>query len=369
MRIPKGRRLFALAIALDLSLLGLVWFALRYPAAFEEIYTRGFFAWYAETAGWLSDRIPFSVHEAIGLVLFLLVLRATARFVLRLCGRRQARRKSIGATLQSIFVTLSLAACAFYLLWGLNYFRPRLVHSSCFDKGLVTVERSTALAQNCLSALIALAGTACPPDRILAEEMQTCVHNAMRLIGDRPLATAVRVKYFLGGWLSALPSTGVTLPLLPENHVSLDLFDYEKPFIIAHEKAHLQGRAMESEANYLALLACLSSEHPSIRKSGVFFLFRMLLRTLPPGERAHLISLLPDEYRQDLRAPAIRLAQKSAFVVALFQALYGNFLKAQRIEDGLANYSAALTLVLGFRLNSGQTLAIDGRGRLVRETE
>lgn len=358
MRILSGRRLFLLAILLDLFVLGLVWLALQYPADFEKVYSQGFFAWYAETAGWLADQIPFSVHEALGLGLLVLVLWA-------LFFHRTPKQKKIGRVLKIIFVSLSLSVSAFYLLWGLNYFRPRLIHSPCFDKGLVTNAHCAALAEDCLSALIRLADTADPGDSMLANEMQTCILKAMHLIGARPLATARRVKYFLGGWLSALPSTGVSLPLLPENHISLDLYDYEKPFVIAHEKAHLQGRALESEANYLALLACLVSQHPSIRKSGVLILFRLLLRALPRTARAHYLSLLPKKYLQALRAPSIRLAQKNACVIALFRSLYGNFLKAQRIEDGLANYSAALTLALGFKLRHGKTLMIDEEGQLL----
>jgi hypothetical protein len=256
-------------------------------------------------------------------------------------------------------------AFLFYLLWGFNYFRPRFVNSVHYDKNLVTQTRTAALADKCVQALTTLTHVPTIPDWQLPDLMQSTIMKAMLLVRDQPLKTATRVKYFLGGWFSALPSTGVTLPLLPEIHVSLDLYEFEKPFIIAHEKAHLQGRALESEANYLALLACLSSDQPAIRKSGLLFLYRMLVRALPARERAARFSLLASTYLHDLRAPAIRMSQKNPVVVSLFRMLYGNFLKAQRIEDGLANYSAALQLALGYRLNSGQPLQINSWGQLL----
>jgi len=367
MRWLRLRPLLLTALVLDFILLFLLMLSIKYPESLEEIYTRGVFAWYAKCAGWLSDRIPFSIHEAIGIALALALVVAVSRGCKNFLTKKATLSKLILKGAERLFIALSIFAFLFYLLWGLNYFRPRLIDSAQFDAGLVTTDRATYLSEKCLLVLQALENVSPVPDRDLPLFMQSAISHAMPMIGDRPLATSVRVKYFLGGWLSALPSTGVTLPLLPENHISLDLFDFEKPFIIAHEKAHLQGRALESEANFLALLACLSAEQPWIRRSGVFFLFRMLLRSLPPKQRLLYLSRIPHAAWHDFKAPALRMANKSPFIVALFQMFYGNFLKAQRIQDGLANYSAATQLALGYRFRNCKPLDIDTIGRIIKE--
>ena len=45
----------------------------------------------------------------------------------------------------------------------------------------------------------------------------------------------------------------MTDPFLLETLIAPDLLEVERPFVIAHEWAHLAGYADESEANFVAL--------------------------------------------------------------------------------------------------------------------
>ena len=48
----------------------------------------------------------------------------------------------------------------------------------------------------------------------------------------------------------------MTVPVFLEVILNPDLLPVEKPFVLAHEWAHLAGYADESEANFVAWLAC-----------------------------------------------------------------------------------------------------------------
>ena len=48
----------------------------------------------------------------------------------------------------------------------------------------------------------------------------------------------------------------MTDPFFLETLLAPDLLDVERPFVIAHEWGHLAGYADESEANFIAWLAC-----------------------------------------------------------------------------------------------------------------
>ena len=48
----------------------------------------------------------------------------------------------------------------------------------------------------------------------------------------------------------------MTDPFFLETLLAPDLLDVERPFVIAHEWAHLAGYADESEANFVAWLTC-----------------------------------------------------------------------------------------------------------------
>src|SRR4029078_9956838 len=60
----------------------------------------------------------------------------------------------------------------------------------------------------------------------------------------------------LGGYFHQISVSGMTDPFFLETLLAPDLFDVERPFVIAHAWAHLAGYADESEANYVAWLTC-----------------------------------------------------------------------------------------------------------------
>ena len=66
----------------------------------------------------------------------------------------------------------------------------------------------------------------------------------------RPEAT------LLGGYFHQAAIAGMTDPFFLETLIAPDLLDVERPFVIAHEWAHLAGYADESEANFVAWLTC-----------------------------------------------------------------------------------------------------------------
>ena len=56
----------------------------------------------------------------------------------------------------------------------------------------------------------------------------------------------------LGGYFHKASIAGMTDPFFLETLLAPDLLDVERPFVIAHEWAHLAGYADESEANFVA---------------------------------------------------------------------------------------------------------------------
>ena len=146
MVVPKGMRLFLAAIVLDIILALLLILAITYPTVVEEVYTYGFFPWYAESMGVVSDIIPFSIHEAAGLLLAILALFVGLRGLIKRHREKTGWLRLLARGGKRAFITISCMAFLFYLLWGFNYFRPRFVNSVHYDKNLVTQTRTAALA-------------------------------------------------------------------------------------------------------------------------------------------------------------------------------------------------------------------------------
>jgi len=230
----------------------------------------------------------------------------------------------------------------------------------------VQKDSAQALLAECIRTLEHLEAATLSWDipEMIPEIERSLAEVLFRLEGSS-VRSAQRIKYFLSGYLSLGSFTGLTLPLLPEAHISAELYDHEKPFIIAHEKVHLHGRALESEANYIAILACLHAENPAIRYSGIYVLTSLLLSSLPKSERAVWRAQISRYSLHNLQASGIRLRLKNKNFVLLLRQIYSTYLKAQRIREGIANYSASLKLVLGFKIDNKNPLRFSANGRML----
>jgi hypothetical protein len=62
--------------------------------------------------------------------------------------------------------------------------------------------------------------------------------------------------------------SGIFIPFTGEPHYDAHQPASSLPFTLAHEMAHQRGFAFESEANFVAAVVCLRSDHPYIRHSG-----------------------------------------------------------------------------------------------------
>ncbi|MDR2734108.1 MAG: DUF3810 domain-containing protein [Spirochaetota bacterium] len=325
----------------------------------EKIYYRAFFAPIVSVLAPIADSIPFSVHEALVIGLLVLVFRASIRLIRRFRCPRMVFFAALRRSLRRLFIIAVWGIALFYFLWGFNYFRPRLTEKSAFSEARINREAAVTLLSDCCTALQELEREQDLgfKDKMLPEIENAVTETAQILYGMK-IRSAKRIKYFLSGILSLGAFSGVSLPLLPEAHIAADLYDHEKPFVIAHEKAHLKGCAPESEANYIAILACLSAKNAAIRYSGVLALTSLLLSALPKSERAVWISKISRYTLRNLQAPAIRHLSRNKRIAALLRAVYGTYLKAQRIPEGMANYSAALKLVLGYAIDQNEPLRL-----------
>ena len=351
-----------------LACLACVWAFSLDSALAEEVYFRAFFARIVPITAPIADAIPFSFHEALTIFFLVLGLRALVRVASRLSCPRMVLFSALKRAVRRFFIIAVWGIVLFYLLWGFNYFRPRLITMNAYADEHLHKNAVLALLADCNHALRKLekSGHLAFRDEMIQDIDRAVMKVTYHLDGVH-VHSAKRIKYFLSGFLSLGTFTGVTLPFLPEAHISAELYDHEKAFIIAHEKAHLYGRALESEANYIAILACLSSDKAAVRYSGVYTLTALLLASLPRAERLSWYSQMSRYTQRNFQAPAIRRLSKNKRLVSFLRRFYSAYLMTQRVEDGIANYSAALKLVLNFKITRSRTLHLSPDGRMLWE--
>lgn len=313
----------------------------------ERLYADGFYPAFQRVVTPLSSTLPVAFLD---LALLALLVVAVVRHV-RASRHRGWRRASLQSAL-----SLATAAAVVYLLflasWGLNYRRVPLENKLAFDRSRVSAENAARLAREAVARLNA-GYAAAHAGAFRPAAVEGAFAEAQRMLGGaRPAATAAPKRSLLGLYFRHAAIDGMTVPVFLEIILNPDLLPVERPSILLHEWAHLAGYADESEASFVAWIAGVHSEDPVAQYSAWLDAYQAaagalpagLRRTLPPldaGPRADLAAI---RARYEKSSPALRQAARSA---------YDSYLKANRIEEGIANYGVVLQLMLGTTFEEG----------------
>jgi hypothetical protein len=159
----------------------------------------------------------------------------------------------------------------------------------------------------------------------------------------------------LGPYFRWTSVDGMINPFGLEAIANPDLLPFELPFVAAHEWGHLAGYADESEASFIGFLTCIRAATPAAY-SGWLFLYWQINSEVGIDDRRTLAAGVADGPRRDIAAIAERL--RSGEVPMLRDAgwrVYDQYLKANRIEEGVRNYGLVLTLLTRARFGENWT--------------
>jgi hypothetical protein len=159
----------------------------------------------------------------------------------------------------------------------------------------------------------------------------------------------------LGPYFRWTSVDGMVNPFALEVLSNPDLLPFERPIVAAHEWAHLAGYADESEASFVGWLACLRGG-PAAQYSAWLLMFWQVNGEVTQTERAELAASLAPGPGADLEAIAARLRRGEWPLLrnAGWQ-VYDQYLKANRVEEGVRSYSLVVTLVLSASFDEGWT--------------
>ena len=92
--------------------------AVRNPLIIERYYAKGLYPFIASAFSFLSSAFPFSLWDIFWLVAVLLLAIALILVI--------TRRLKLSVFLLRLFQALAIVYSFFYLVWGYNYFRPKI---------------------------------------------------------------------------------------------------------------------------------------------------------------------------------------------------------------------------------------------------
>lgn len=307
----------------------------------EERYSRGIYPALQSVVTPLSNRVPLPLLDIAAAVT---LLGAVVLFW------RSVRARGLRRTLSPAALGILTAAAVIYLVflatWGFNYQRLPLEEKLDFQSGRVKREAAAHLYATAVQHVNAgyAAAHAVP---LRTETLEAAFVDTQHVLGSRRLAEPGRAKHsLLQVYFRWTAISGMTVPGFLEVILNRDLLPYEVPFTLMHEWAHLAGYADESEANFFAWLACVRSADPLLQYSGWLETVGLAGQGVPRSSRQTL-ARLDEGPRQDLLAISQRVGRASPRALTVSRGVYDSYLKANRVEEGIRSYDAALGLVLG----------------------
>lgn len=322
------------------------------PAALvEQVYAR---QWYP-----LVQRVLTPISDLVGFALFD-VLAAAAVAGLGVWWWRAFRGAGAGwrrraAAAVRLVVHGAGAAAVLYLifltLWGFNYRRLPLTARSDYDPARISRAALAALASESVQRLNALHAPAAaapwPSFAALPERLGPAFERVQRRLGAfRPAVAGRPKRTLLTPYFRLAGIDGMLSPFSLEVLVNGAVLPFERPFLVAHEWAHLAGYANESEASFVGALVCLAGDAQS-RYSAWLRLSSQLVRHLSAEERNQVWAGLDDGPRADLRAVAARVNESAPVVRRNARRVYDRYLRANRVAAGIASYGLVVDLLLG----------------------
>jgi hypothetical protein len=309
------------------------------PRAVERWYSRGVYVRIERVVASLSNLVPFSLFD----VLCAAAVAALGLTIYRAIGALGWKR---GAVRVAAAVLRAAAAIyvAFLAIWGLNYRRVPMLQKVRFDPARITSVSNAALGDWAVTELNAdYARAHAAP--ISLGGLRDAFEGTLRALGGSFIVPGRPKPTLLGWYFHQAAITGMTDPFLLETLLAPDLLDVEKPFVIAHEWAHLAGYADESEANFIAYVACRHGDAAARYSAALMMIeYAKFPWIAKPPSAPGALAVGP---RIDIFAIRHRYAHTSATLRLAAREGYDTYLKANRVQRGIESYDEVVQLILG----------------------
>jgi len=336
---------------------------LPFPRAFiERFYSMFLYAHLQRLITRASNLVPFSLFDVLVIGIVAAWLLALIVDIRRARGHRI---RVLAPVLVRSIVWASVLYIAFVFLWGYNYRRVKLTDKLQFDSRAISQEGALSLSATAIDRLNATHDQAHATERMAFGSIEPSLVNgfdrAQHELGSVTIAAPGRPKRTLLNPLFRLAGVkGMTDPYFLETLVEDSLLPAERPFLVAHEWGHLAGFADESEANFVGWLTCIHGSTAD-QYSGWLFVYEELIPVVRDRDRSELVRRLASGPREDLRAIFEReRRQLNPRAFRASSVVYDRYLKANRIQSGVANYGEVAALLLGVRFGPDWTPKLAG---------
>ena len=307
----------------------------------ERWYSRGFYPRLQPVVSAVSEVSPVALFD-VAIIALLVLFVGVAVHRARASGRARMLRM-LG---RDLAVAASVIYLWFLIFWGLNYRRVPLEQQLSYDSSRLTRERAVEFARAAVDQANTLKSAATSPTAT-DQQLAAALLEVRGWLGvARPARVGPSKRSLIELYFRKAAIDGMTDPFFLEVIVNPEVLPSERPFVLAHEWAHLAGYADESEANFVAWLTCIRAS-PAAKYSGWLSAYQHVASGLPAQDRRALAAALSSAVAADLAAERARFARSSERVRVVARGAYDTYLRANRVAEGIASYNAVVRLMLG----------------------
>ncbi len=314
----------------------------------EGVYAGAVYPWIQAALTSLSNLVPLSLFDGACVALFVAVVAIWWSGLRRLA--HPGRRWRAAAITAARTAAVALAAFVwFQIAWGLNYARPPVDARLGLTPGAPTADEVARLLVRAVAeasgdyALAHAAGF--PGPRQVPPSLVAALHDVEAADGrPRPTVPARPKLTLLAPYFRMAGVDGLTAPAMLETLLNPDLTGPERPFVLAHEWAHLAGYAPEADASFVAWRTTQQAG-PAARYSGWLFLLSEAARQVPAETRRAALAALDPGPRADLEAIRRRAEAQVDVVQRIGWRVYDGYLRSQGVTEGLRSYSRVVELI------------------------
>jgi uncharacterized protein DUF3810 len=326
------------------------------PETVEDWFSTSTYPAIQRTITPVSNILPVALLDALSLLVLIVVVTIAIRSIQ--AARHAHNVRPVVSALGRLCVAAAAVYLAFLALWGLNYRRMPMEQRLSVAPESPTRDAVLKLGMTAAARLNALYDEAhrqgWQEQPIADASLQRAFGEIQHALSDAPPAEPGRLKRSMFGlyfrWTSV---DGMINPFGLEVLVNPDLLPFERPFVAAHEWAHLAGYADESEASFVGWLTCLRA-NAAAQYSGWVALYWQVSSEVDESDRTAIAKTLGDGPRRDLNAIVDRIRRsEQPWLRDAGWRVYDQYLKANRVEEGIRSYGAVLTLILRARLDDG----------------
>jgi hypothetical protein len=322
-----------------------------HPKLVERYYSGGFYKLICWVFHPILNLFPFSVGDVLYAVVVITIIWGIIR-IIKLLFKKQFEKAAIG--LLSWVIAIQAGILAFYLFWGMNYFRPSAAERLNLRDTAFTTADLKAVTKLLIDSANACRARVTAAD--LAQSNSTIYQTAVNAVNALS-ADSVNFRAFhpdikpsmLTFFMNYIGTSGYYNPFTSEAQINYAMPVFNRPFVACHEMSHQIGYGAEDEADFAGFIIGIKSKDRLLRYSAYHLAVDEFMHTLRRRDTtAHkeLKAMISKQVHQDFvieRNYWITYENKLSAISSIF---YDNFLKANNQPQGLATYNRMVLLVM-----------------------